>query len=61
MLYRQACEEYSKGLGHGPLESAVDVTYQTLDTCFIKTSNFKLQDVWTFDETLYQVFDINIF
>lgn len=24
MLYRQACEEYSKGLGHGPLESAVD-------------------------------------
>lgn len=28
MLYRQACEEYSKGLGHGPLGSAVDVTNQ---------------------------------
>lgn len=24
MLYRQACEGYSKGLGHGPLASAVD-------------------------------------
>ena len=32
MLYRQACEEYSKGLGHGPLPSAVDVTNQTQDT-----------------------------
>lgn len=32
MLYRQACEEYSKGLGHGPLGSAGDVTNQTQAT-----------------------------
>lgn len=35
MLYRQACEGYSKGLGHGPLGSAVDVTNQAQYTVML--------------------------
>lgn len=66
MLYRQACEECSKGLGHGPLGSAGDVTNQTQATVMFenhihqKTEKRVAYNVQHSDETLLQVSQIEL-